>query len=303
MCMVAYSGLDLRVLRALRAEPAHGYDLARTLAEGGARPDVATVYRRLRRLASAGLVRRRAERGRGPERQVYALSAAGEEALRDDLREAMRALLEAYDARWRGGGRGGDGAAWRRLRGPLAFVSGSRLSGIELRILAALAGHLPRQVHLVLPPGVPVPGAAPPGVAVVEAPWAALPFRDAYAGVVMVNELPPARGLARAAAEWRRVLRPGGTLHVIAPAPLPRGVDAFVDFLADLHDELYPDQAAAPPPPAVRRALKEAFGRVEEAEEGHQRVWTCRLSRGARPARRAGPRGTATSRATTRGRR
>jgi SAM-dependent methyltransferase len=221
-------------------------------------------------------VRAREEQGPGPPRLVLAPAPAGEEALREEWRGAMRLLLEAFDARSRARARKGR-ARGRvpRVRGPLVFVSGSRFSAVEQRILAALAEAMPRRVHLALPPGVPLPD-PPGGVAVVEAPWAALPFRDGYAGLLMVNELPPAPALPRAAREWRRVLAPGGTLHVIAPAPLPRGVDPFVDFLAELHDELYPDQAGAPSPEEVGRALRHAFGNLEEGSEANQRVWTCK---------------------------
>jgi hypothetical protein len=111
---------------------------------------------------------------------------------------------------------------------------------------------------------------------VVEGTWRALPFRDGYARTLFVNELPPARALAASAQEWRRVLAPGGSLHAIAPAPLPRGTDPFIDFLAELHDELFPDQAGGPAPERVDAALRAAFGRVERARESNQLVWTAR---------------------------
>lgn len=298
-CMDATSPLDLRLLRALR-EPRHGYELAAVLARDGG-PDRATVYRRLAALSRAGLVARAVERGRGPVRQVVRLTPAGEAVLRDELRAALRLLCEAHDAHWRATRRGARGPS--NLEGPLVFVSASRMSGVELRILATMAGWMPRRVHLVLPPGMALPGEAPAGVAVVEAPWAALPFRDGYAGTLMVNELPPARGFPRAVREWRRVLAPHGTLSVIASAPLPRGLDRFVDFLADLHDELYPDQAGAPPPDEVTRVLRDAFGGVEDFPEANQRVWVA-SPRGPAPrgAGRGGPPGTPAAPATSRGR-
>jgi DNA-binding PadR family transcriptional regulator len=274
--MGANTDLDRRVLRALRAEPVHGYALAQVLAlQGG--PDRATVYRRLQALARRGLVRQRSERGDGPPRKVWSLTGNGEEALRAELRDAMRLLLEAFDTRSRAGG--GDGGAEEALRGPLVFVSGSRISGVELRILATMAEALPRRVHLVLPPGVPIPGGAPAGVAVVEAPWTALPFRDGYAGVVMVNELPAARVLVKASREWARVLAGDGVLHVIAPRPLPRGIEPFVDFLAELHDELYADQAGGPQPEQVTSALQAAFDDVGLDQESNQLVWTARRAK------------------------
>jgi DNA-binding PadR family transcriptional regulator len=278
--------LDLRLLRALGQQPAHGYGLVRDLAAQGPAPDRATVYRRLAALARAGLVaasKAPAPDG-GPPRTVYRLSAAGEEMLREELRAALRLLQEAAHARLRareprrgGGGRRRGGREPRpNFQGPIVFVSGSRLSGIELRILASMAQAQPRRVHLALPPGVALPGPAPAGVAVVEGAWASLPFRDGYTRLLMVNELPPSRGLARAAREWARVLAPSGTLHVVAPAPLPRGVDPFVDFLAGLHDELFPDQAGAPKPAAVTAALRERFASVDLGTESDQLVWTAR---------------------------
>lgn len=284
--MDATTGVDRRLLRALQRQPGHGYELAQALAGAGG-PDRATVYRRLAALARRGLVERAAEPGEGPPRQVYRLSSTGQAALREELREALRLLCEAFDAHWRATGAGGGGHGPEELPGPLVFVTASRLSGVELRILGTMARWLPRQVHLVVPPGAALPGEAPPGVGVVEAPWTALPFRAGYAGTLMVNELPPARVLPGAVREWQRVLAPEGTLSLIATAPLPRGVDPFVDFLAGLHDELYPDQAGAAAPDEVTAALERGFASVETFPEANQRVWVARESR-PEPRRLAG---------------
>ncbi|MCA1813733.1 MAG: PadR family transcriptional regulator [Halobacteriales archaeon] len=258
---------DRRLLRALRRGPAHGYGLAQELA---GEADRATVYRRLGALQRAGLVHAQRIPGSGPDRKLLRLSPSGDAALRDELRDAMQLLLAAFDAQRPRGGEG------MRLRGPIVVVSGSKLSAIELRILATFAQHAPRQTHLVLSPGARLPGAAPPGVAVSEAPWSALPFRDGYAKLLLCNEAPPSSALARAAREWGRVLHARGTLHVVGTAPLPRGVDPFVDFLAGLHAELFPDVARGPPAEALTEALRGAFRTVREEREADQLVWTAR---------------------------
>lgn len=266
---------DLRILRALRAQPKHGYALVAELAADGPAVDRATVYRRLAALARGGWIATSARKGRGAVRREHRLAPRGEQALREELRRAMELLLADHHARLRRDARG-SGMGRARVEGPVVFVSGSRISAVEARILASFAASAPRRTHLVLPPGVAAPASLPATVAVAEAPWSALPFRDAYARLVLVNELPPARGLARAAREWARVLARSGTLHVVAPAPLPRGVDPFVDYLAALNEELFPDVARAPAPAAVERALASALGRVEVAREGGQIVWTAR---------------------------
>ncbi|HUR68112.1 MAG TPA: helix-turn-helix transcriptional regulator [Candidatus Thermoplasmatota archaeon] len=269
------SALDLRLLRAVRARLTHGYALAQELAAEG--PDRATVYRRIGALRRAGLVSAHPVPGAGPQRQALSLTPAGEERLREELRDAMRLLTEAFHASLRSRRGSADGPA--RIEAPIVFASGSRVSGIELRIVASLAKVHPRQTHLVLPPGVDL--ARPPsGVAIVEGTWASLPFRDAYARSLFVNELPPARALPAAAREWARVLAPRGSLNVVAPAPLPRGVDPFVDLLADLRDELHPDSAGAPASGAVRRALARGFERIDERQEADQRVWTASRTKG-----------------------
>jgi DNA-binding PadR family transcriptional regulator len=270
--MVATSAADLRILRALRAQPAHAYAVAAQLAHEGETADRATVYRRLDRLERAGLLVSAPAAGLGPRRRVYRLSAAGTRALHDELREALDRLMGAYHAASR---RGGGGGAWKPPAGPVGMVSGSRVGTLELRILAGYARARPRQAYLVVPPGVAAPR-PPPGLVVLEGAWAALPLRDAHLRLLFVNELPAARGLARAAREWARVLSPAGTLHAVAPAPLPRGVDPFVDFLAQAQAELFPDVAEAPASEAVTRALRGAFRDVEETREGSQRVWTAR---------------------------
>jgi len=262
--MAETTPLDRRLLRALRRPGSHAYALAQESAD-----DRATVYRRLARLQAAGLVASRAEPGRGARRKTLRLTAAGQEALRDELRDALRLLLEAFDASAprRGGEGGGD------VKPPVVFASGSRVSGVELRIARHLARAHPRAVHLVVPPGCQVDAR---GVPTMEAPWSALPFRDGYARTLFVNELPPARGLGAAASEWRRVLSRGGRVNVVAPAPLPRGVDPFVDWFAELQDELFPDQRGAPTSDAVTRALRERFAGVRSWRQGTQIVWTAR---------------------------
>lgn len=261
---------DRPLLRRIRAMPTHAYAIAQELAaEGG--PDRATVYRRLRSLERSGLVAARAEAGQGARRRVLRLTARGEEALREELREAVRLLAEAFAAQAprRGGGKRG------RADPPIVFVSGARISGVETRIVRSMARAHPRRVHLVVQPGVDVAsatGAAP----TLEAPWTALPFRDAYARTLFVNELPPARALAGAVREWARVLAPGGWGYVIAPAPIPRGVDPFVDFFADVQAELFPGQAPATDVPRVDEALREAFDRASRRQDVGQFVWTVR---------------------------
>lgn len=256
--------LDLRILRALRRRPAHGYALARELADEGR--DRATVYRRLAALARAGLVATTEEPGAGATRKSFRLTSAGEERLREELREAMRRLLDAFGSRVRT--RAG---AHPRVRAPIVFVSGSRISGIELRIVAGLSRSFPGRVHLV-----GREGAAP----MMAGSWTEIPFRDGYAQTLFVNELPPARALSAAVREWSRVLAPGGALNVVAPAPLPRGIDPFVDFLAELRDELHPDSAGAPSDEVVTRALARSYEGVELTREADQRIWTA--SRGKR---------------------
>jgi DNA-binding PadR family transcriptional regulator len=263
--------LDRQLLRRVRSpgHARHAYAIAQELAaEDG--PDRATVYRRLQSLERRGLVQARSEAGRGARRRVLRLTPRGEEVMRAELRDAVRLLLEAFAAEQP---RGGGGAS--RVDPPVVFVSGPRISGVEARIVRFLSRAHPRRVHLVVPPGVDAPA---PGLAPLEAPWSSLPFRDGYARTLFVNELPPtARGaLDRAAAEWARVLSPGGRGFVIAPAPLPRGVDPFVDFFAQLQGELFPGQAAAADVARVEAALRGAFDRVERHREAGQLVWSVR---------------------------
>lgn len=256
--MHATTPLDLRILRALARRPAHGYALARELADEGR--DRATVYRRLAALARSGMVATSEEPGLGATRRSHRLTRAGEERLREELRDAMRALMEAFGARmrYRTGG-------LARVKPPIVFVTGSRFTGIELRIVASLSRAHPGRVHLVGRGGPP---------RMLAGSWTEIPFRDAYARTLFVNELPPARSLGAAAREWARVVAPGGSLSIIAPAPLPRGVDPFVDFLAEVRDELHPDSAGAPADDAVTRALWRAFADVEPRREADQRIWT-----------------------------
>lgn len=88
------------LLLLLHESPAHGYDLRERLRPlGFSRDDPGRLYRALRGLESAGLVRStwQASTG-GPNRRTYELTRAGEERLRDAAAElkAMYGILDTF---------------------------------------------------------------------------------------------------------------------------------------------------------------------------------------------------------------
>ena len=88
------------LLLLLHESPAHGYDLRERLRPlGFSRDDPGRLYRALRALEAAGLVRStwQASTG-GPDRRTYELTRAGEERLRDAAAElkAMYAILDTF---------------------------------------------------------------------------------------------------------------------------------------------------------------------------------------------------------------
>lgn len=88
------------LLLLLHESPAHGYDLRERLRPlGFSRDDPGRLYRALRGLESAGLVRSTWETSPGgPDRRRYELTPAGEERLRDSAAElrAMYGILGAF---------------------------------------------------------------------------------------------------------------------------------------------------------------------------------------------------------------
>ena len=87
-------------------EPSHGYELMDRLAREQAAPnaDAALLYRTLRNLEEAGLVRSQWDtEGRGAARRLYEVTPAGVEHLRawadhvQQMRERLARFLEAYD--------------------------------------------------------------------------------------------------------------------------------------------------------------------------------------------------------------
>ncbi|MHC4083078.1 MAG: PadR family transcriptional regulator [Planctomycetota bacterium] len=79
------------ILLALLREPTSGYDLKAAF-DGAANhfwpAELSQIYRTLKRLEKAGLLRSRMEpSGRGPDRRVYRRSAAGRRALHEQLAE------------------------------------------------------------------------------------------------------------------------------------------------------------------------------------------------------------------------
>lgn len=95
---------DLVVLGLLAAGPQHGYELTNQLEamrmRRWARISEATVYRRLDRLESEGLLASRTEReGSRPEREVFELTADGREALDGLVRQALASEAPVYSDR------------------------------------------------------------------------------------------------------------------------------------------------------------------------------------------------------------
>lgn len=88
------------LLLLLHESPAHGYDLRERLRSlGFTRDDPGRLYRALRALEAAGLVRSTWEPSNGgPDRRTYELTPAGEERLRDAAAEleAMHSILDTF---------------------------------------------------------------------------------------------------------------------------------------------------------------------------------------------------------------
>src|SRR5919202_6282946 len=85
--------LEMLLLAALRAGPAHGYAVIEELrARSGGTFDLpeGTIYPALHRLERAGHLRSRWQDAGGRRRRVYELTVAGEEALRGQRREWER---------------------------------------------------------------------------------------------------------------------------------------------------------------------------------------------------------------------
>jgi len=91
------------LLLLLHESPAHGYDLRERLRPlGFSRDDPGRLYRALRALEAAGLVRSSWHHSTGgPDRRTYELTQAGEERLRDAAAElqTMHSILDTFLSR------------------------------------------------------------------------------------------------------------------------------------------------------------------------------------------------------------
>jgi DNA-binding PadR family transcriptional regulator len=97
--------LDVMLLAALAARPAHGYVIIESLREasdGAFDLPEGTVYPALHRLEQAGLLASRWSRESGRRRRVYALTARGRRAL-DERRGEWRQFAGAMAAVLEGG--------------------------------------------------------------------------------------------------------------------------------------------------------------------------------------------------------
>jgi poly-beta-hydroxybutyrate-responsive repressor len=93
------------VLLLLLEQPAHGYELLERMQPFGfERPDPGGLYRNLRALEDAGLVRSSWEQSTaGPDRRIYHLTPAGREELHDHAKAlaATSQTLQAFLGRYR----------------------------------------------------------------------------------------------------------------------------------------------------------------------------------------------------------
>ncbi len=94
------------LLLIMHESPAHGYELLERLKRFGLGDiDPSLIYRALREMEIDGLVRSQweEEKTQGPPRRVYTLTAAGDQILREHMRELMTTrqqidqLLQAYE--------------------------------------------------------------------------------------------------------------------------------------------------------------------------------------------------------------
>lgn len=109
------------VLAMLAKEPSHGYELRSRLREAlgpvGEAMNAGQIYVTLGRLEKAGLVTCEPEAGQGPDRKVYAVTAAGQQ----------RVSVWLADASW----------------------SGSAPTEFHLKLVAAAAGRLADPIALI----------------------------------------------------------------------------------------------------------------------------------------------------------
>lgn len=93
------------ILRVLYAQPMHGYEIARTVAEvtqGCCTPTEGTIYPVLREFEEGGYVTASSEVVNGRERKVYTLTPRGRKAFEvavEAWQEVTRYILEAVEAR------------------------------------------------------------------------------------------------------------------------------------------------------------------------------------------------------------
>jgi DNA-binding PadR family transcriptional regulator len=86
--------ISFHILLSLADGPLHGYGIMQRLRGAGVHVGPGTIYGALYRMQESGWIKEaQAERARGPsgQRQRYALTPAGQDALRADARRVIRA--------------------------------------------------------------------------------------------------------------------------------------------------------------------------------------------------------------------
>jgi DNA-binding PadR family transcriptional regulator len=239
-----------QILLVLDTGPCHGYDILRSLNEHVSNLRLTTLYRWLHTMEAEGLVQSAIQPGpHGPDRRVYRLGARGENRLRELLKDSIGIIMHFYDAYRHSITGNMHQKLDEEIRAPdgrVLFAAVPRVREIDINTIQhLLTGNGSNSIDVLGDSTILTTlgirhRALKGGLSDIPAP------NDRYAQI-WVSGIPHREDLHNSVLEFKRVLKEGGVVRILAPFVYfdrPEQPD-LGEFLRVTAIQLFPDLGIA----------------------------------------------------------
>jgi DNA-binding PadR family transcriptional regulator len=231
----------------LDKNPSHGYELQQALPPEAQKVKLTTIYRWLHAMETEGLVEsERIAGSHGPHRRVYRLGSRGEYRLREVLKDSIENILHFYDAYRHSVTKDVYGLVGKEV---LEEISGRVLFAVFPRItqhdlsMAQMISSLCIDHTMEVLGNTDILKRANIKHKQSKGDICDIPTSNDIFKEIWLSGVPERAMLPRAIAECKRVLVPGGRLHMTAPYVFfdePKQTD-LGEFIRVTSSHLFPD--------------------------------------------------------------
>ena len=213
------------ILRTFGSREFYGYEFHKELEAEKVKVGISRLYRVLTEMLRDGLLEGRWEKGQfGPRKRVYRLSKKGRKEREKILLAAIDTVHGFYSEYLLN--LPSETNALSRIskltssnmdrKGEIAFISPD-YSVMHEKILGILHGEVPEaKIYFVKPASLTV-DLDLVNLWFLNGTYDSIPLRDNYVNLLIVVDVPKKDSVEKSLKEWRRVLKPHGTLAIITP--------------------------------------------------------------------------------------